>query len=157
MNHFHLILTVALTVLVLAPDANAQERPTSGYAVYVPSHADDVTLADGHTLSNSIIRGVLIEDDPESPLHLVSQDCTGTDLLGSDGSPLRSVGSCTGIDADGDLYHVSYLNTTEQRPWRFTGGTGKFAGIEGGGTTEVVALGPDGRVTIRYEGTMTLR
>ena len=59
--------------------------------------------------------------------------------------------------ADGALYHVSYFNTPEQGRYRFTGGTGKFAGVEGGGTTEFITAGPDGRLTIRYEGTRRMR
>ncbi|MDX1531245.1 MAG: hypothetical protein R3362_06940 [Rhodothermales bacterium] len=157
MTRFNLMPVLALAILTLVPTAAAQQQSISGYVVYVPGDATDFALADGRTLSNGALRGVLIEDDPESPIHLVSQNCAGTDLFGSDGTPIQSAGSCTGIDGDGDLYHVSYLNSPEQRPWSFTGGTGKFAGIEGGGTTEVVAVGPDGRVTIRYEGTMRTR
>lgn len=157
MNRFNLMLALVLTTLLLVPAATAQEMSISGYGVYVPGDAEAVTLADARTLSDSPLRGVLIEDDPESPIHLASQDCNGKDILDPDGSPIQSAGSCTGIDADGDLYHVSYLNTPVQGAYRFTGGTGKFDGVEGGGMTEVVAVGPDGRVTIRYEGTMTLR
>ena len=157
MNRFRLVLTLSLGILVLAPAAAAQERSISGYGVYVPDDASSVTLADGRTVADAPIRGVLIEDDPESPIHLASQDCAGKDVFGSDGALLQSVGSCTGIDADGDLYHVSYFNTPEQGRYRFTGGTCKFAGVEGGGTTEFITAGPDGRLTIRYEGTMRMR
>lgn len=156
MTRFNFLLTLALTVLVLVPAAGAQQS-ISGYVVYVPGDVHDVTLADGRTLSLTTLRGVRIDDDPTSPLHLGSQDCAGSNLFSADGTMLQNVGSCTSIDADGDLLHLSYFNTPEQRTWRYTGGTGKFTGVEGGGTTELVAVGPDGRSTVRYEGTTRLR
>lgn len=157
MTRFNLPLTAALAILLLAPAATAQQRSISGYSVYVPGEASAVALADGRSLSHWTVRGVLIEDAPESPFHLASQDCAATDLIGTDGTPVQSAGSCTGIDADGDLYRVSFLNTPEEGRYRFTGGTGKFARIEGGGTTEVVSVGPDGRIALRYDGTVTMR
>ena len=156
MNHVNFLLTLALALLVLAPATTAQEMQVEGYGVYVPGDTDDIALADGGTLSSGRLRGVLIEEDMGSPLHLISQTCAATDVFGSDASHVQSVGGCTAVDADGDLYYVSFHNTPEGGMWRFIGGTGKFAGVEGGGTTENVAFGPDGRVTIRYEGTMTL-
>lgn len=150
-------LILLLAALAVAPAASAQPRPTSGYVVYIPDGASAMALADGRSLSHGTLRGVLLADDPASPLHLMTHDCTGTDVLGPDGLPVRGEGVCTSVDASGDLYHITYLNTPEQRAWRYTGGTGKFAGIEGSGTTEIAAVGPDGRVTIRFEGTMQMR
>ena len=157
MNRFNLFLTLALIAFLLAPAANAQERQISGYAAYIPGHSNTVTLADGRSLVENTIHSVLIEDDPQSPTHLMAQDCGGTNVLGSDGTPIQIVGSCTAIDADGDLFYISYQNTPEGGTWRYMGGTGKFDGVEGDGTTELVAMGPDGRLTIRYEGTINMR
>lgn len=157
MTRITLMLSVALTTLVLVPAAAAQQQSISGYVVYVAGDASEVTLADGRMLSTGILRGVRIDDDPESPIHLGAQNCAGSNLFGSDGTMLQNVGSCTSVDTDGDLLHLSYFNTPEQRTWRYTGGTGKFARVEGGGTTELLAVGPDGRSTIRYKGTMTMR
>jgi hypothetical protein len=149
-------LTLALTGIFLAPAAIADDRTVGGYVAYIPDHTKEIVLPDGRKLVHTTLRGVLIEDDPKSPIHLLSQDCAGTDLIGSDGTPQQIGGACAAIDSDGDIMRISYLNTPPNGTWHYTGGTGKFAGVEGGGTSEVIALGPDGRFTLRYQGQIIL-
>jgi len=145
-------------VIALASAPSAQEVAVSGFAVYVPDGAAEATvLPDGRSFSNSSARSVLIEDDPQSPIHLVSQDCAETDAIAADGSSVQSGGSCAAIDADGDVFRINYLTTPAGSRWNLFGGTGKFSAAEGGGTSEVVAVGPDSRVTIRYEGRFVMR
>lgn len=153
------IQTIAATFLVVLLGAStviAQTVPVSGHAVYIPGSSKSVALPDGRTLVHNTMHSVLIEDEPENPQHLASQDCAGTDLLAEDGTVLQIGGACAAVDADGDLIRISYLNKPTGGVWRYAGGTGKYEGVEGGGTSEVVAVGPDGRVTLRYEGEMIL-
>ena len=151
------LLTLALTALLLAPAAAAQEIAVGGYVVHSPGDMTNVALPDGRTLSSGTLRGIIIENDTGSPMHLMPQDCSGTTVLGSDGTLVQQAGSCTGIDADGDLLHLSYFNSPSQSTYHFTGGTGKFAGAEGSGTSEVATMGPDGRFAIRHEAVLRLR
>ncbi len=151
------ILIPALISIFLSPVTFAETLPVGGIVAYHPGAATEVALPDGRKLVHTTLSGVLIEDNPESPLHLLSQDCSGTDLIGSDGSPQQIGGACAGIDADGDLMRISYLNTPPDGAWQYTGGTGKFSGITGGGTSEVIATGPDGRFTLRYEGKIIMQ
>lgn len=157
MTRFSYALTMTLASFVLAPVAFAQPMAVAGLAAYVSTGSDVTELADGRMIDATTSSTVLIEDDSQSPLHLMSQDCSGTNLLGADGALMQSVGSCVAVDSDGDIFWISFVNPPSGGTWRYTAGTGKFAGIEGGGTSEVTAIGHGGQVTIRYEGQATLR
>lgn len=104
-----------------------------GYVVHSPGDATSGALPDGRTLSS------------------------GTTVLGADGALAQNVGSSTGIDADGALLHLSYFNSPTESTYPFTGGTGKFAGAKGSGTSEVAAVGPDGRLAIRHDAALRTR
>jgi len=150
------ILTFTLLCVFLPPVAFAETTTIGGLVAYLPGKSHEVALPDGRKLVHSQFSGVLIEDNTDSPIHLLSQDCAGTDLIGSDGAPIQIGGACAAINADGDLMRISYLNTPPSGEWYYTGGTGKFAGATGGGTSEVIAVGPDGRFTVRYKGKLVL-
>ena len=47
--------------------------------------------------------------------------------------------------------------TARYRTWGFLGGTGKFAGVTGGGATAVIGGTPDGRVVVRWQGSWTIQ
>jgi len=148
---------IILLATLVVPDAAAQETNISGYATYVGQESESVELASGHMLEATSSSAVLIEDDSESPLHLMSQDCSGTNLFDSEENLLQSVGSCVAVDGNGDIFWISFVNPPEGGTWRYTAGTGKFTGIEGGGTSEVISIGHGGQLTIRYEGRFTTR
>jgi hypothetical protein len=154
-----LTLTAAGIGLALPPRLLAQtEVQTGGWAVYIPSQTEMVQIPGGGQAANDRFKGVVIADDPESPLHLLAQNCAGTNLLGPEGTPVRSSGYCVGWVADGDLWWMSFWNGPVGGVWRVVNGTGKFEGMEGGGTSEVA--GPpeaDGRFTLRWRGTLMMR
>lgn len=161
MERFALVvLTAACTALTLPAGAGAQQEvQTGGWAVYVPVQGDAVVMA-GRQGVNDRLKGVVIADDPSSPLHLLAQNCGGTNLYGPDGpeaAPVRTSGYCVGWDAEGDLWWMSYWNGPEGGQWTVVDGTGKFDGMEGGGTSELVHIEADGRFTIRWRGTLTMK
>jgi hypothetical protein len=152
-------LAVAAVALGAPADAQAQrEVTTGGLAVYIPDRADVVPLAAGQEGVNDRFKGVVITDDPASPLYLLSQNCAGTNLVGAEtGEPLRSSGYCVGWDADGDLFWMSYWNGPDGGEWTVINGTGKFEGMTGGGTSELVRAEADGRFTLSWRGTLMMR
>ena len=150
-------ILIILLAVIATPASIAQQRSISGHATYISTGAESIELVEGRTLGKTSSSAVLFEDDPQSPLHLMSQDCSGTNLIGSNGTLIQSVGSCFAVDSDGDIFWISFVNPPEGGTWRYTAGTGKFAGIEGGGTSEVIAIGHDGQLTIRYEGQIIMR
>lgn len=155
-------LSLGLTLLfaglfAFAPGIRAQEMSASGYAIYVPHSESAVELADGSSAVEQTSNGYVLADDTESPFHLVAQDCSGTNLVGADGVLQHSSGYCSGRDQDDDMYWLSYWNTPDAGKWTLIGGTGKFEGVTGGGTSQPLAADADGTFAIRWDGTWTMR
>ena len=143
----------ALSGLVLAQSAPAAEIKASGSVSYVTVSSEADELADGRTLVRSTSKGIVRADDPTVSVHLSSQDCSGTDLIAAEGNFVLGQGYCDGVDKDGDVWWIWWRNSEQENVWGFLGGTGKYEGIEGGGTTAIETRLPDGRMSIRWQGT----
>ena len=83
-------------------------------------------------------KGVSLSDDPKSPFHNMSQNCAGLQLWNKGIG--TTFGYCIGLAPDGDktLFEVKQENLKpgpglKKGTYKYIGGTGKFAGIEGGG------------------------
>ena len=83
-------------------------------------------------------KGVGLSDDPKSPFHNMSQNCAGVQLWNKGVG--TTIGYCIGLAPDGDkvLFEVKQDNLKpgpglKKGTFKWIGGTGKFAGIEGGG------------------------
>ena len=144
-------------ILACAPGVQAQETSATGHSVYFPGTQKVVELSDGRSAVDTTFDGYVITDDENSTFNLVAQDCAGTDLMSADGALVISSGYCAGRDRDGDMYWFSYWNTPESNKWTLTGGTGKFEGIRGGGTSRPLAMHEDGTFSLRWEGTWTTK
>lgn len=154
------LLALAVLALVLAPLAFAQTMEGSGHAVYVTQSAKKSPMPDGRMLVNNHVSGVLIADDTSSPFHLATHDCTGAYVAAAEGGPPQAQGSsCAAIDADGDIWWLAFTNLDGEGggEWHILGGTGKFEGMEGSGTTDLLSASPDGRTTIRWTGSWTMK
>ena len=77
-------------------------------------------------------------------------------MIAADGST-NGHGYCDAVDADGDRWWIWWNNTPESNKWGFIGGTGKYEGITGGGTTESLAQMADGRAAITWDGHWTMK
>jgi hypothetical protein len=63
-------------------------------------------------------------------------DCNATLLLSAQGAPIAFRGTCTATDIDGDTFVATNGATTpdfSDCTWAMHGGTGKYAGVTGGG------------------------
>lgn len=144
--------------LVAPPALSASETSAEGTVTYLPVTESSTKLADGRTVVRFHNRGVVLASDPGSALHGSAQDCSGTLLIGQDGKPASGSGYCDGVDAAGDVWWLWWTDTSGgASKWGFLGGTGKFQGIEGGGTTQTIVMTDDGRQTIRWQGTWTTK
>jgi len=158
MKRFVLHLAVVAGGLsFLTTGAQAQEMSADGYAAYMQTGATTTALGEGRTRVDQTLDGYVMTDDSSNPFHLMAQDCAGTNLVAADGSLERGSGYCAARDADGDMYWIWYWNSPSGSEWGIMGGTGKFEGITGGGTSEAVAADPDGRFVVRWEGSWTMR
>lgn len=88
---------------------------------------------------------------------VISQYCTGMGMPAEDGGLANGAGFCTAIQPNGDVLWVSYkINGGGAANWNVIGGTGEYEGATGGGTSQIVAQGGDGRSwTTKITGTIT--
>ncbi len=152
-------VTAALATCVLAlavpPDASAQVRTGSGYAVYVPHGQTVQEFSGGTSVVRFFQQGFSLADDPDDPLHMVSFDCSGITAASSAGQ--MSHGHCDGINTDSDTYSLWWRGDETGGDWGFIAGTGKYAGINGGGTYQPIAEWPDGRSAVRWTSEWSLQ
>lgn len=140
----------------LATPAWSGEETASGTVTYAPASLDTVETADGGMVQRSHIMGIVLCDDPSASIHLASQDCFGTTVVSADGTVVGN-GYCDAVDAEGDRWWIWWHNGPKGNTWGFMGGTGKYDGIKGGGTTTNLVQMADGRSAINWEGHWTIK
>jgi len=82
--------------------------------------------------------------------------CFGSNVM--DGSTLEfGAGYCTALDDDGDVYWTWFeVAKRGGFAWKVMGGTGKYKGATGGGTSRASGSLPDGSATLLIKGTIEL-
>jgi hypothetical protein len=155
-------LTAAALGIVMAAAAavaaEAAEVKVSGSATYVITQSTATELAGGSTLTHFLQEGVIRTDDRASPFNLNLHNCAGSLITSADGATFTAMGSCDGIDKDGDVWWIAFVNADRNGGhWEVLGGTGKFAGMTGSGTTVDDLRTPDGRSSVSFEGSVTLK
>lgn len=140
--------------LALSPLAQAAEG--SGSVTYVTTWTQTMKQPGGRALQYAHLKGVILTDKADGPFHLSAQDCSGSVAIGADGKVEDSAGSCTAVDKDGDIWWLSYHDGPQEHTWAIIGGTGKYKGIKGGGTTTDLVLTADGRQVITWKGSWTM-
>ncbi len=138
-------------------ELHGQAMRGSGTVTYVPDAMEMVELSDGTMLQRSYLRGVVLASDPSVPFHLSAQDCPGSSIVSAEGQVISGYGYCEGTDRDGDMWWIWWKNSPTENTWGFMGGRGKYAGIEGGGTTAVQSQYPDGRLVISWNGSWRMK
>ena len=112
--------------------------PTTGHGYGATTSSTATPLADGSTLIKQTTHEFWIEDPSAAnfPAEKVA-DCHGTLLLSAQGAPIAYSGTCSATDIDGDTVIATNRATTpdfSDCTWAMHGGTGKYAGVTGGGT-----------------------
>jgi hypothetical protein len=148
--------SAAILAAMAATPALAAETKAGGTATYVTVSSDSQKLADGRTLVTLRQDGVIRDNDPQSPLNLSAHDCMGTIAIAADGKSSVGGGSCTATDKDGDIWWLWWTSAGATGAWGAFAGTGKYAGISGGGTITYDANLPD-RIAVTYSGTLTMK
>ena len=111
--------------------------PSHGYGLNTTTSSTATPLEGGATLIKSTTHGFWVETSTEAnfPSEKVA-DCTPTLLLSAKGAPIAYRSVCTAADMDGDLL-VATIGATKPDfsdcAWTAHGGTGKYAGVTGGG------------------------
>ena len=111
--------------------------PSAGYGLNTTTSSTATPLADGSTLIQQTTQGFWIETTTEAnfPSEKVAV-CNATMLLSAEGAPVVYKSVCTATDIDGDLF-VGIISAMKPDfsdcAWTMHGGTGKYAGVTGGG------------------------
>jgi hypothetical protein len=117
----------------------------TGYDVNVSQAAETTDL--GHGLKQSSFRSQSVLISHDSIYNLVEGECAGTALVGEDGKA-QSTGYCARKDKEGDTQSISWHQApgADKGEWKWTGGTGKFAGKHDSGWFQNVL--EDGKVSV---------
>ena len=157
MNLKYLFVAVPTTLFILGNGAaNAgQTINEAGALACVNDKWDEKEVEKGHKLVDYAGRCVDIPNDPAAPKY--TEDCVGKYEYMPDGS-YKGSGNCTlKFKEAGDTITDTWEEGSDLKdnPYKFTGGTGKYKGVSGGGTytyenlTDTLAGGT-------YKGTMQL-
>ena len=149
-------LMLALSLVLLPVFAAAKETTASGSATYIPISETKEMLPNGMTMTRLTSKCLVISDDESVDFHLAPQISTGSILSDANGKVLMSMGYGETIDADGDVMVIWWRGNETGSVWGFMGGTGKYEGIAGGGTSENIVLHSDGSQHIRWEGVLRI-
>ena len=111
--------------------------PAEGIGYTSVTSSTATPLADGSTLIHQTSHGFWIETTTEAGFPSEkTADCNATMLLSAEGAPIAYRSVCTATDMDGDLF-VATIGATKPDfsdcAWTMHGGTGKYAGVSGGG------------------------
>ena len=149
------VATVCIALLGVTPQLQAQQKLMGkGYVTYTPVSSETIELADGSMLMRNTNTGMIVGQSQKNPFDQSAQTCSGSYLVAADGST-RAAGYCEGMDAAGDVWWIWWSGTAEGGNWGILGGTGKFKGLEGGGTYSPQPPYPDGKFINNWEGSWT--
>jgi len=152
------IATAVVLVFGIATAGQAGQKVTgSGQAFYAPKANATYKLADGRSVQQAASGGTMVATQPDNPLHMNTQDCDGTTVLSADGKTSKGAGYCVNVDKAGDAAWIWWRSDLNGGTWGWIDGTGKFKGVEGGGTWKVMQTSPDGKSVNSWEGTWEMK
>ena len=139
-----LIATVALTTPTLAAEQMAKSGSFKAASAF--KGIEEAQQIGGHTLSHGVTYGIVTEDNP---LHIKTANCPCISEISGDTVSL--VGKCAWTDGEDDIF----LGGTATRfpaskgvadgAQTFTGGSGKFSGIQGSNPFQCQLAGKEGQ------------
>lgn len=144
-------LAAALSCTATGPAA-AEETGISGMVEYAAPEVEKTELG-GTTVLDFRMPGTIAGDVDEMS-EQVQHVCFGTMSQTEGGGIGHGAGYCVQTDADGDVWWITWKGVPGDTAWNMAGGTGKYEGVSGSGTTTLVTQNDDGSSVVRYEGTM---
>jgi hypothetical protein len=134
----------------LASACHAQKMSGSGHNANQNVSTQTTKLPDGRTLMAIHDAAVIMGNNQGNPFHLTSLDCYSTFIAAPDGNSGNGNGYC-------DVWWITFGGDFGGGKWAFTGGTGKFEGIAGGGTYKPAAQMHGGRSLSVWDGTWEMK
>jgi hypothetical protein len=133
-------MRIAIAIIAALPlGALAQERP---YEIRVCSTTETSVIdkAGDVVIVSSVSRGIADSVSPGGAFDKSSFECRGVTNVSKAGLDYNS--RCTFVDADGHRVVGATAGTAQGWTWKFLSGTGKWEGIQGGGTGKAIARYP---------------
>ena len=144
------VLATGISCATLCASIGAEQLPKSGSITFHTGWKDTsvaIQVADKRWQGQGMVTGATFNDKGMGPLHLGPANCSYT-FFSVEGSA-KNKGFCTFGDGDGDRIFAQFTgagtpdgeaNGTNE----ITGGTGKYAGIQGGGSWKCKGVGANG-------------
>ena len=112
--------------------------------------------AGGRVLSHGVVYGIVTEDNP---LQIKTADCPYISEI--DGDTVKLIGECAWTDGTDNIFtewHTTFSATkgAATGTQNFTGGSGKFKGIQGNNPFECQVIGKEGQFTCTQSWTYQL-
>ena len=143
------VLAIGISIAIFCTATSGQQLPKSGSINFHTGWkyvADVMTPADKHLLGRGNATGVTFNDKGAEPLHLGPANCFEA-FFAIDGRG-KGKGFCAFGDVDGDRIFTDFTGTSgpdgANGTNEITGGTGKYAGIQGSGPWKCKMSGGDG-------------
>ena len=146
----------AVLYLALAPGSAAQENSDSGSFSFSTASSEEMPLSEGIVLMRVVSSGMILADDPASPLNRSATTCSGSTVINAATQTAATAGYCDMVNADGDVWTAWYEGDQDGGVWGFLVGTGKFEGVQGEDMYRVGDGWADGRGINYWEVTYTL-
>lgn len=143
------VVVASLSMILLCPAANAQglakRGSFSGVFGWFVSSGDTIQVDKDHLVWGGVASGSFRNDVGSGFLHSAAAACTFSGEFKTD-VVTHNNGDCVATDPDGDKAAMAWKCTTcpGTGEFQWTGGTGKYTGIKGGGTFAQTDAGPVG-------------
>jgi hypothetical protein len=137
--------------------SQAEKMTGSGHNANQNVSTQVTKLPDGRSLMAIHDASIIMGNNQGNPFHLTTLDCYSTYIAAADGNSGNGNGYCHGVDKDGDVWWITFGGDFGGGTWAFTGGTGKFDGISGGGTFKPVSQMQGGRSLSVWDGTWDMK
>jgi hypothetical protein len=155
---FAAFVAFAIAVL-LGAIAEAQQQPKSGKYTGkfgLQSTGQTYELEKGHVFSVGLGHGVFFNDISGGFLDKTAVDCPGVNDV-VDGVSRTGSGYCIVTDKDGDKAFLIYQSKgiapgASEGTFQWTGGTGKFTGLQGNNNFRPVRIGTTTATWVAWEG-----
>ena len=143
-----LVRSVLIVTIILAtPTLAAEQMAKSGSFITASSFKgiEQAQQTGGRTLSHGVVYGIVTEDNP---LHIRTANCPYISEVSGDTVSL--VGKCAWTDGEDDIFtdwNTTFLASKglANGAQTFTGGSGKFSGIQGSNPFQCQLVGKEGQ------------
>jgi hypothetical protein len=150
-------LTIVLCGAATTAVAATEQMSATGYNV-LTKQGEKITLPNGTVIMTGAQDHSSLVNDKTG--EQTSEWCYFDSWLDNKGATKAFTGHCSHFYDNGDVLFVAVTGTTNDQPltWTVIGGTGKFVGASGGGTTKYTSERSDGyAATYKATGTITTK